>query len=335
MPECITWPAGTRKMIMIHDMTLNNMHKTLSMFLRFMGFAILIIGIIGAFYGPYEFYIFYLFSEGGPFYYHGFGFGSLWFAASVIQVAGYYLVAMLCIPVGIGHIRLRRWALTLTRLYTWFWSGAGILLFVHFLFLLPRLSTLNRNGTGLQLVPIIVFLLIFLIILPLFALWFYRRSAVQIIFEKHDPAIYWTEQYPFPLLALLFLMAGMIIVLHIAILFQCLFPLFGQISLGGQSIYYIAAFILILCILMYGIVRMEIWAWWGSMIVISVMAISAAMSFARNSFYDIVQMMDLPSTEMGFIEKSAMIYDVNIVALVVLPMIAALGLTAYSKRYFE
>ncbi len=311
------------------------MHKTLSMFLRSMGFAILIIGIIGAFYGPYEFYIFYLFSEGGPFYYHGFGFGSLWFAANIIQVAGYYLVAILCIPVGIGHIRLRRWALTLTRLYIWFWSGAGILLFGHFLLLVPRLSTLYKNGTGMQIVPITVFLLIFLVILPLFAFWFYRRSTVQIIFEKHDPTIYWTEKYPFPLLAILFLLAGMIIALHIAIFFQCLFPIFGQLSLGRQSIYYIAVFILMLGILMYGIVRMEIWAWWGSMFVFSVMAISATMSFSRHSFYDIVQMMDLPPTEMEFIEGAAMIHDVNIVALVVIPVIAALGLTAYSKRYFK
>ncbi len=311
----------------------NPMHKTLPLFLRFIGFVLLLVGIIGAYYGPYEFCIFYLFSEGGPFHYDGFGVGSLWFAANVIQIVGYYVVAALCIPIGIGHIRLRRWALTLTKLYTWFWLGIGILVFGHFLLLLPKLSALNQNGMGLQVAPITVFLLIFLVLLPLLAFWFYRRATVQKTFEKHDPAIYWTERYPFPLLALLYLLAAMIIVLHITIFIQCLIPVFGQLQLGQPSI--ISVSILIFGILMYGLVRMERWAWWGSMIVISVLAISSAMSFVRYSFYDIVQMMSLPPRELEFIEGVTIIHNVNIVALVVMPLMTALGLTAYSKRYFK
>lgn len=73
----------------------HSMQKMLPLLLRSIGFIILFIGIISAYYGPYEHAIFYLFSEGGPFHYDGFGFGSLWFAVNIIQIACYYIVAAL------------------------------------------------------------------------------------------------------------------------------------------------------------------------------------------------------------------------------------------------
>ncbi|MBN1152236.1 MAG: hypothetical protein JXA58_03405, partial [Dehalococcoidia bacterium] len=102
--------------------------KGISVFLQLCGLVLLLIGLVGAAYGPLEIYVFYFFSEGGQFHYQGFGFGSLWFAALVVQNLGYYVVAALLIPVGLGHFKLRRWTLTLTRLYLWFWLGAGVLL---------------------------------------------------------------------------------------------------------------------------------------------------------------------------------------------------------------
>ena len=43
------------------------------------GVFFLSVGILAAFLGPLEIYVFYWFSEGGRFYYPGFGFGSFMF----------------------------------------------------------------------------------------------------------------------------------------------------------------------------------------------------------------------------------------------------------------
>ena len=74
------------------------------------GILMLLVGLVAALYGPAEAYGFYLFSEGGRFYFEGFGFGSLVFAIIAWQIIAYELIALLLIPLGIAHLRLRRWA---------------------------------------------------------------------------------------------------------------------------------------------------------------------------------------------------------------------------------
>ena len=271
------------------------------------------------------------------FHYQGFGVGSLWFAYLVVQNIGYYVIAALCIPVGIGHLKLRRWALTLTRLYSWFWLGAGILLAGNLLLLIPAALSLDisREVLIFRLLAVGVAGLITLILLPILALWFYQSETVRSVFESYDPETYWTERYPFPLLALLLLFAIMIIVLHVAYFFQGAFPLFGGIVLGRQSAYILSLCILVLGVLMYGIARLRVWAWWGSLATIALLLVSSALSFSRHGLYDIIQMMELPAYEVELLEAMALLHDYNLVGLVVPPLLVALGLLVYSRRYFN
>jgi hypothetical protein len=116
--------------------------------------------------------------------------------------------------------------------------------------------------------------------------------------------------------------------------FQAMFPMFGRILLGRQSVYIIAMCILISLILIYGIVQLKTWAWWGSLVYVSLLTISTVMSFAGYSFYNVVEIMKLPAYEMEFLDKMALIHDYPLVGLVASPLLIALGLIIYSKRYF-
>jgi hypothetical protein len=263
--------------------------------------------------------------------------GSFWFAALVVQNLGYYLIAALLIPVGIGHVRLRRWALTLTQLTIWFWLGAGMLLCANLIALAPSLSKLDlsrevlflRSGvTGAAAV-------IFLILLPLLGLRFYRSEKVRSIFEAHDPNRYWTERTPLPVLALLLLFGIMILVLHIGIFFQSMFPVFGQILLGRSMVYVYSACILITGILIYGTARLKTWAWWSSLVFLSLLAVSTILSFSRYSFSDLIQMMDLPAYEVDFLNRIVLLQDYPLVGLLTGPLLAGIGLAIYSRRYFR
>ncbi len=312
------------------------MDKLLPTFLRIVGVFLLIVGLVGAYYAPLEIYVLYLFSEGGRFHYDGFGVGSFWFAVFMVLNLGYYLIAAVCLPLAVGHIRLRRWGLTLARLYAWFWLGAGVLLVVNSILLIPSAFRLNldRNILFTRLVLIGVSTLFVLVILPLLALWFYQSSKVRSVFVAHDPNLYWTERYPFPLLAVLLLFLISIIVLHIAMFFQAMFPMFGRILLGRQSVYILAFCNLIFIILIYGIARLKIWAWWGSLVYVSLLTVSSGMTFSRYRFYDIVQMMNLPVYELEFIDNILLIHDYRLVGLITIPLLTALVLIIYSKRYF-
>jgi hypothetical protein len=249
------------------------------------------------------------------------------------QNLGYYLVAALMIPLGIGHLKLRYWALTLSRLYAWFWLGAGVLVFGHFLWIFPRLIRLEQ-AQGLQPVQIGIFLLVILVLLPILALIFYYNQGVCEAFEANDSNRYWTERFPFPILALVLIFSIMIIVLHLVIFLQNLFPYFGRISLGRPNVYVIALCVLILGILIYGTVRLSKWAWWGSLVFLSLLATSSVLSFSRYRFYDIILMMNLPDFEMAIVDNVKVLHDLSLAGLVTIPLLIALGLLFYSKRYF-
>ncbi len=312
------------------------MQKLTLYFLRTVGVVLLLVGLVAAYYGPLEIFVFYLFSEGGRFYYDGFGMGSFWFADLVVQNIGYYVIAALFIPIGIGHVKLRRWALSLTQLCLWFWLGVGILLFGNLILLIPSVFKLelNRDVLLFQSVAVGVSSFLILVLLPILAIGFYKSEKVKTVFEARDPNRYWTEKYPLPLLALLLLYAVMIVAMHITIFFQGLFPMFGQIIFGRPAAYVIALCILILGILIYGTVGLKKWAWWGSLVYILLLTISTILSFSRYSFYDIILMMNLPAYEMGFIDKMILIHDYRLVGLLAIPLLVTLGLIIYSKRYF-
>ena len=198
------------------------------------------------------------------------------------------------------------------------------------------LSVLNlsRNDLFVKVSIVGVSTLVILFILPVLVLRFYKSEKVKMIFESHDSNIYWTEKYPFSLLALNLFLIIAILTLHIAIFSQGIFPVFGRIMLGRQLIHIISLCILILGILMDGVIRLKTWAWWGSTAYLSLLTISAVLSFSRHSFYDIVIMMDLPAYEMEFLDKLVLLHDFHLVGLIALPLLVALGLLVYSKRYF-
>lgn len=313
------------------------MNKLLILYLKITGLVLFLIGIAGAYYGPLEIFVFYLFSAGGRFYYDGFGFGSFWFAALVVQNIGYYIVAALCIPLGIGHLKLRPWTVPLTKLFLWFWLGVVVLLVGNFMALVPaavklELSQVERYP---RMIPVSGAAFIFLILVPLLGLWSYQRPTVRAAFSVPAANNHWLERFPFPLQALLVLFVLMIISLHLAIFFQSLFPLFGKILLGRPAVYLISLCILILGFLIYGTVHLKRWAWWGALVFVSLMTVTSGWSFASHSFYEIILLMNLPSYEMAYLDQLVLLHDFHLVGLITPPLLISLGLIIFSKQYFQ
>ncbi len=306
-------------------------------FIRAIGVLFVLLGFLAAYYGPLEISVFYLFSEGGPFHFPGFGVGSVWFAALVLQNIGYYVVAAILIPLGIGHIKLRPWALTLTRLYTWFWLGAGVWLISNLVLAFPFFLKLDigRDILMERLIIILVIAIIFLVVLPVLVLYIYKNEKIKMLFEAKDEKTYWLEKYPFPLLIVLLLFVFTIIGMHILIFLQGAFPIFGQIMLGRPSVHIITSLILVLSIIGYGIVQLNKWAWWGALGYFSLLAISSVMTFSSLSLYDFFRLLYLPKHELEVLDNLTILHEYHFVGLIIPPLILILGLLIYSKRYFK
>jgi hypothetical protein len=310
--------------------TVNNAdYRDRSLILAVIGVLLLSVGIVAAFLGPAEMYCFYLFSEGGRFHYEGFGFGSFMFGNIACQIVGYYLIAALFIPLGYGHLKVRRWARTLSLTLLWFWLVVGVPLIVVFFFILAGSKELSLAAALI----VVICLGLSYTIVPGLLIWFYRSRNVKLTFETKDPKPYWMEGLPLPVLVLCSLFLLYAIALHIPILFNGIFPLLGVWLSGMQGILLIDVLIICLLCLMWGTLRLKIWAWWGSLVYFGLMTFSI-LTLSKSSFSDILSKMRFPPTEIEILQGLPF-QGYHFAALIGIPFLITLGLIIYSKRYFR
>jgi hypothetical protein len=297
--------------------------------LAVIGALLLFVGVVSALLGPIEMYVFYLFSEGGRFHYEGFGFGSFMFGNLAVQIAGYYLIAMLCIPLGYGHVRVRRWARTLFLALLWCWLVVGVPLIVIFLLVLFSAKDL----TPVVAVAVVAALLLSYPLVPLLLIRFYNGRNVRKTFETRDPKTYWSERQPVPVLVLGALSIFYAIVLHVPIFFNGLVPFFGQWLYGLQGIVVLTIFIMSLLFLTWGILNRWAWAWWGMLFYFGLLTVSSVLTLAGSSYLDLLSKMDFPPAEVEMLD-GVPISGLHLAIFVGLPLILTLVAIVLSRRCF-
>ena len=241
---------------------------------------------------------FFLFSAGGRFHYDGFGFGTLMFGNIAIQTAGYYLIALLCLPLGYGHIKSREWSRKITLALLWDWLILGLPLSVVILLML-----VTSKGIPPASLPIVGLLFVlFYPVLPILAVRFCRSDRFRRIFHQQRPANNWVRQTPEAVLALGSLMILGILALYVPILFNGVFPLFGRFQYGLDGILMLDLSIVLLAGLTWGVFRRNRVAWWGTALYISTMIASSVMTFLRVDLYQILTEIKFASLEMDALQ---------------------------------
>ncbi len=298
-------------------------------FLVVIGVLLLLIGIAAAFLGPLEMTCFYFFSEGGRFYYEGFGFGSFMFGNMACQIIGYYVAAMLLIPLGYGHLKGRRWARPSSLALLWSWLVVGLPLVIVFFLILVTAKELSLVAV---LVAIGLLGLSYLLF-PWLLIRFYRSRDVQMTFEARDPKPHWIERLPIPISALGFLCLFYAIVLHIPIFFNGIFPFFGTFLYGMQGIVALDVAIMCLLCLTWGTLGLRRWAWWGGVACFGLLASSSMVTFSTSSLADILSVMVFAPEEMKALQ-GVPIQGFHLAVFFGCPLLATLGLVVFSRRYF-
>jgi hypothetical protein len=153
-------------------------------------------------------------------------------------------------------------------------------------------------------------------------------------FETKDPQTYWMERFPIPVLVLCSLYLFYIIVLHILILFNGLFPLFGVLLVDIQGILLLDVLIVCLACLIWGTFRLRTWAWWGSVIYFGLLTSSSILTLCRSSLSDILSRMKFAPIEMEALQGLPF-QGWHLAAFIGMPLLLTLGLIILSKRYFR
>ena len=293
------------------------------------GAILLLAGVAMALTGPLEMYCFYLFSEGGRVEYEGFGFGTFMFAYIAAQIVGYYLIAMVAMPLGYGHIMRLQWARTLSLTVLGFWLVAGIPLMVAFMFVLLASKEVSLPTVLIALIG----LALSYAVVPALLIRFYRSRDVRLTFEAKDPRSPWIEDVPLPVLVDCAVFGLTIAVLHVLILFNGVFSLFSTLIFDLQGIALIDLSILILVVLTWGLLRLRRWAWWGALVYWGFLTFSSSAALSRMTFADILAHMKFAPLEVEALHGIP-IHGAHLAVLAGIPLLVTLGLLAYSRRYF-
>ena len=305
-------------------------YRDYTLTLGIVGALLLLVGGAAAFLGPVEMYCFYLFSEGGRFHYEGFRFGSFMFGNIASQILGYYFFAAALIPLGYGHLRVRRWARPLALAWLGFWIVAGMPLMVAFVFVLLSAKDLSLPTAWV----VIVALGASYLALPGLLIRFYRSKNVRLTFENRDPQTGWIERLPIPVLTSSLLFSFYLVVLHVLIFFNGVFPLFGVWMTGLAGIILLDISILCLAGLTWGVLGLKKWAWWGALLYFGLMAVSWIVTLAKSSWLDILASMNFPPFEVAILQKWPL-QGSHFAVLAGIPLVLTLGLLIRAKRYFE
>jgi hypothetical protein len=298
--------------------------------LRLCGTVLLLVGLLAAFLGPVEMFCFYLFSEGGAFHYEGFRFGSFVFGNIAAQIMGYYFIAAFLIPIGYGTIRLRNWARHLTLAAFRFWVVAGLPLIVAFFFVLVSSKELALPAVVLAGILLVASYLV----LPGLAIRFYNHPDTRLAFGTQGASRTWLEAIPVPVLGLSTVFLFFIVVLHVHIFFNGMFPLFGTWMSGLEGIVLIDISIMLLLVTLWGTVRVRRWAWWGALVYFCLMTVSYLLTLVVSSWEEILLALNPPAFEVEILQGIPL-QGYHFAILAGIPFLLTIGLIVRSRPHFR
>jgi len=303
--------------------------KDRSFLLRGFGILLLLVGFAGAVFGPLEMYVFYMFSQGGRFHYPGFGFGSFMFGLIAVQIMGYYVIALICIPLGYGHWKLRRWVRNVSLTLLWSWLILGIPLLVAFLVMLIA----SKESAGVLDYLLVPLMPAAYLVVPGLLIWFYRSESVRMTLERQHPNQGRFEQQPISLLVLCFLYFVYFLALHALIFFNGIFPFFHIFFVGLAGFGMITVSVIWLALLIWGTIRRRRWAWWGALLYFGLLTISSTLALSRSSWADLLNRMKFAETELDAL-AGLPIQGIHLIPIVGLPLLLTLVVIIFSRKQF-
>lgn len=295
--------------------------------LRFIGVALTMVGAGALAIAPLELICFRWFAEGGRFGYEGFGYGSFMFGNMAMQILGYYVIAAIAIPLGIGHLGLRRWVRLVMPALLRVWWVLGVPLLLGFLFILFASKEISP-GVGISVAALAAFAYL---ALPWLLRALYNSESTQQMLVKGQPTATRVEALGVPGLTIAFFEIAGLVFLHVILLFGGLFPLITGWATGVPALALLDGAILLLILLLWGTLQRYRWAWWSALGYTAAMLILWPTTFARTSWSQLLDILVLPPAEMAIL-SGIPLRGWHMALLVALPLCGALAVMYHSYR---
>jgi len=116
-------------------------------------------------------------------------------------------------------------------------------------------------------------------------------------------------------------------------LYRGLFPFFGTLLGGMEGIYLTDVAVLVLGLLLWGTWAQRTWAWWGSAVYYTMLAMTWLGTFARRPYTDLLAWLKFAPAEMEALSGIPLEgWELGVFAG--LPMLACLGVILACRRHF-
>jgi hypothetical protein len=304
--------------------------KNTRVILKVIGTISIFVGIISSLIAPLELYCFYLFSEGGRFHYEGFGMGSFMFAAISFQIVAYYLIGIIFLILGYGHLKPKGWIKSYSLILLKFWLVVGLPLITVVIAFTAMTKSLSIYFGMLFCLVLISLYFIF----PYILLRFYNSSQLDRILLLDNNTDHWMNRLPERILitSLIYIFYGLC--LHIPIFFHGIFPFFGIFLHNFEGVMFIELTILILVVLIWGTLKQKKWAWWGSIAFLLIWMISFIITFMNNSYSDMLAILKFPAREMNAFQGMPL-QGYHFIIFFGIPLVVTIHFVYKSKKYYR
>lgn len=300
-----------------------------NLFIKILGILQLAIGLLSLGIAPLEIYSFYLFSEGERFYYDGFGVGSFLYGLIFAQIIGYYFIAFIFIPIGYGHLKLKVWALKLSKSCIWFWIIFGLPIMMFFL---PLLS-MKEIDVKYPIFFSAFIILLFIIIIPGLLLSFYNQKNVKELFKNRNYSNAIIRNIPMNGYLLLLVYILYILIFHVMLFYKGIFPFFGKFLIDFKGLLLYDLCILLMFLLIYGLLKRKYWTWILSIIFFVLMSISTFMTLINYQYINIIELLDFPKLENDIFAKLPLKSSYILMAIVGILLLTII-LIIKAKKYY-
>jgi hypothetical protein len=267
-------------------------------------------------------------------------------------VATYAFAAAGLLGLGIGSVRMKRWARALTLVTSWYWLIMGALVTVLVTAVLPVtmrgvLTQMKQSGpnapspemsTGIMavmLTVVIVFMAFFLVVVPIAFVVFYGRKDVAETCRRRDPVERWTDRTPLPVLgASVALFTGAVYMLLVG-LTTPLFPFFGRYLTGIPAA---ACFVVLGALDFYlaiALFRLQATGWWIAVFAAPVRMLSMILTYRKADLMQAYSKMGLSDAQLQMLNSSPMFRGHIMLWWGLVSMVLFFGYLVWLKQYFK
>lgn len=255
----------------------------------------------------------------------------------------YAVMAAALIALGIGSIKMRRWARALTLVLAWTWLVIGVIAMAIMAVILPQI--LNVPPPGGQPLPeaakvvvvviALVTLTVIYVLLPGVLVLFYQSKHVKATCEAHHPEPCWTDACPLPVLGLsIWLGLSALSLLMMPVFYNGIAFCFGTLLTGLPGTLFGLCLSGVWAWLAWATYRLRPGAWWITLVVLVLLGVSYFLTLRNVDLMEMYRLMGMPEQQLAQMERYGFIKDTMswwVLAFVV-PFI---GYLLWVKRYFD